>query len=445
MNITWNEICNETTFYKVALKVYTKFLFSPSKAFSKGIDDKNFYDFAQEKKAKELFSQLKSKKFNFRSAKVKKLIVNKKEKLVYLFPWEERLADALLYNVLSSKYHTFFSKNSYAYKIKGGGVDFCQDKIAKCIARQETLYIIKRDISNYFPSINHEILKTQLSNIIKDPDVLDILNQRINFKYQDASSIDLSAQQGIPFGSPIACFFANIYLDKIDKLFESQSDVEYFRYADDFLIITPSRSKALEIIESFDREINLLKLNLKPSHNKNFILSTKRIEDASFEHTSKFKHLGLEYRADKSVGLSRDKVRKILNLAKRRVKKGIRKKWSVLPIEERAIKIIELANKGLTENLKSVAIVDYYLKHVTDEKQLALIDRYVAETILAYTLNRGYKKSNFKILEYKRLRELGLMSLVHRSKLLRHQHIESRFFVLRNKIKEVHFEQKKKY
>jgi hypothetical protein len=80
---------------------------------------------------------------------------------------------------------------------------------------------------------------------------------------------------------------------------------------------------------------------------------------------------------------------------------------------------------------RSVAIIDYYLKHVNDEAQLRELDRWLAEEILAVAFQNGHKKGNFRKLPFRRLRAMGLPSLRHRRRLLRHGHLESSFFQMR--------------
>ena len=160
-----------------------------------------------------------------------------------------------------------------------------------------------------------------------------------------------------------------------------------------------------------------------------------------FAPCEKFRHLGLEFRADGGVGLSRDKSRKIQNLFRFAWRRYAHKLGKLRSPKGRARKAIEVANDVLEHGYRSVAIIDYYLKHVDDEEQLRRLDRWLAEEVLAITFRTGHKKSNFKKMSFNQLRELGLPSLRHRRRLLRHGHLESSFFTLRT---EKLIEQKRK-
>jgi hypothetical protein len=82
----------------------------------------------------------------------------------------------------------------------------------------------------------------------------------------------------------------------------------------------------------------------------------------------------------------------------------------------------------IDKGLRNVAILDYYLKHVNDQEQMRLLDRWLAEEVLSLVFG-GHKKGHFRRISFARLREMGLPSLVHRQRLIRRGEIESPFFI----------------
>lgn len=54
--------------------------------------------------------------------------------------------------------------------------------------------------------------------------------------------------KGVPQGGPLSPLLANIMLDPLDKKIEAMG-LPFARYADDFLIATPSKTRALEVME----------------------------------------------------------------------------------------------------------------------------------------------------------------------------------------------------
>jgi hypothetical protein len=67
---------------------------------------------------------------------------------------------------------------------------------------------------------------------------------------------------------------------------------------------------------------------------------------------------------------------------------------------------------------------------VDDEEQLKLLDRWLAEEVLSRVFSNGHRKGNFRRISFKQLREMGLPSVRHRQRLLRHDELQSSFFTL---------------
>jgi hypothetical protein len=148
----------------------------------------------------------------------------------------------------------------------------------------------------------------------------------------------------------------------------------------------------------------------------------------AFTPAAEFRHLGLLFRADGTVALSRDKLRKIQNLFRFAFRRGRRRWKKITEPQQKAAALIALASEAIDKGLRNVAILDYYLKHVDDHEQLRLLDRWLAEEVLASVFG-GHKKGHFRRISFARLRQMGLPSLVHRQRLIRRGEIESPFFI----------------
>ena len=436
--LRWNNLYSEAELYRAAVRVYTKPLFQWRKALSTSTDGKTLYDFAAHglRGLDSLHRSLERQELRFRPAVALDYNFNGKQRTLYVSPWEERIVDLMLYRALNRRLHNWFSPNSYAYRDFGFSLDHCQSHIASVLrSASGVMYLIKRDISDYFASVNHKTLLSQLAQLIDPADYLfQLLTQRIRFRYQQEDQIHI-AEVGIPFGSAIACLFANIYLTGMDRMLEMVPDISYFRYADDILLIAPSRELALTARQTLETSLAELKLGMKASHSIDHALSaTLRPQsqfqsiDPTFTPASEFRHLGLLFRADGTVALSRDKLRKIQNLFRFAFRRGRRRWKKIADPQQKAVALIALAVEAIDKGLRNVAILDYYLKHVSDHEQLRLLDRWLAEEVLASVFG-GHKKGHFRRISFARLRQMGLPSLVHRQRLIRRGEIESPFFI----------------
>jgi hypothetical protein len=430
--LRWNSLYRETELCRAAVRVYTKPLFQWRKALSTSTDGKTLYDFAARglRGLDSLHRSLERQDFHFRPAMALDYNFNGKHRTLYISPWEERIVDLMLYRAINRRLHQWFSPNSFAYRDFGYSLDRCQSQVASVIRSAEgPLYLIKRDISDYFASVNHELLLAQLAELIAPTDYLfQLLAQRIHFRYQ-RDGLQHTATVGIPFGAAIACLFANIYLTGMDRQIESTPGISYFRYADDILILAPNRELARSGRQKLESCLAELKLGMKASHSTDLALTTSTLPvDAWFAPAGEFRHLGLLFRASGTVALSRDKLRKIQNLFRFAFRRGHRR-WKKIPDpQQRAAALIVLAIETIDKGLRNVAILDYYLKHVDDQEQMRLLDRWLAEEVLASVFG-GHKKGHFRRISFTRLREMGLPSLVHRQRLIRRGEIESPFFI----------------
>lgn len=89
-----------------------------------------------------------------------------------------------------------------------------------------TQYIAKLDIKKFFKNINHDILKTKLSRIIKDDRFLNILFIIID-----------NYEEGLPLGFYTSQWLANFYLQDLDHFIKNILGTKYYiRYMDDMVL-----------------------------------------------------------------------------------------------------------------------------------------------------------------------------------------------------------------
>jgi retron-type reverse transcriptase len=429
--ITFDQCLSTMPLEHAALDVINKLVFHPRKAYTTSSDGKTYFEFGSRLMGRfhKLKKTLLKRDYRFKPSK----LVRKRTKLskirdIYLSCWDDKIVETWLNDTLNRLLSEWFSKHAYAYRIDDLGLDSCQDKIIKI--SQFAKFFVKRDIKQYFYSIDHEILLRQLAEVLqKDDFIYELVRQRVQFKYVDLDGTIKPATIGIPFGSPLACTLSNIHLTALDKEM-TQFKVHYFRYADDVLIAGTDPDEVLRAAAFFDKSVVDLKLALKESH----ALQLSFIEHPGFTKVSRFTHLGLELMADGRVKFGLGKQRKIMNFFRKELNIHKRKLRATPSLDER-LRIAVLAVNSMIDNrIRSAAIVDYYLKHVTFEEQLKNIDRLVAEMVISHVLDKPFRKSDFRTVPFKKLREMGLQSLLHRSRLHHHGHLHVSFLSMHNEL-----------
>jgi len=119
-----------------------------------------------------------------------------------------------------------------------------------------TRWTLKLDIKKFFANIDHEILKNILVSYISDQDIMWLLVEIID-----------SFPQGLPLGNLTSQLFVNIYLNQLDQFVKHKLKVQYYiRYADDFVILSPSKHALTAILSRIAVFLeNELKLTLHPN------------------------------------------------------------------------------------------------------------------------------------------------------------------------------------
>lgn len=149
---------------------------------------------------------------------------------------------------------------------KEKGTDFAINRLEKFLRREyikennNEIYFLKCDISKYFPSINHDVLKNLLNKINFTDDEMWLINKLID-EQPDGATI------GLPLGNQYSQWFALLYLNTIDRFIKEQLQVKcYVRYMDDMILIHRDKKylqKCLYEIEKVCNEKLKLSLNSK--------------------------------------------------------------------------------------------------------------------------------------------------------------------------------------
>ena len=121
-----------------------------------------------------------------------------------------------------------------------------------CKVKYKTYYILKCDISKFFASIDHDILKEKLERRIKDKDALKIVFDIID-----------SEENGLSIGAMTSQVLAIFYLNDMDYFIKETLKIKYLiRYQDDFLLFHPSKQYLKYCLEELKKFLEKEKLVL---------------------------------------------------------------------------------------------------------------------------------------------------------------------------------------
>lgn len=114
-------------------------------------------------------------------------------------------------------------------------------------------WIVKADITKYFYSIDHEILKDIVKYFVSDDDVWWLCEK----------FIDSTDGLGLPLGNQVTQVFALLFLSGLDHFITGELGVKYYgRYMDDFYLIVKNKSYATYCLHAIKEFISTLGLEL---------------------------------------------------------------------------------------------------------------------------------------------------------------------------------------
>lgn len=324
-----------------------------------------------------------------------------KKRIVYYLQDDEAMVLKLLTWLMIRKYDSFLSDNLYSFRPSYGA----KVALKKLTANPEIqhCYSYKLDISNYFNSIDIDLILPILEHLFMDDKPLYrfIESQLSDLRAIDNGEIVLE-QKGVMAGMPYAVFFANIFLTPLDREFEKISDVIYCRYSDDIIIF----AKDKKILDDAKRRLHQLldKFHLKINPEK----------EAETIPGQPWTFLGFECNGT-YIDVSRVSVRK-LKAKMRRTARAL-DKWRRVRGKDgwmAARAFIKHFNKKLytLECRDSVNWSWWYFPLITTEKSLKEIDAYMQDCVRYVATGRRTKyRFNFT---YEQMKELGLETLVNR-------------------------------
>lgn len=246
-------------------------------------------------------------------------------------------------------------------------------KTIKIKEENEFNCFIKLDLTNFFGSIDQELLIEILRKQIKNESIIKLIKAIItNPRKYTESDERKKVYIGIPQGLSISVLLANIYLHELDEKFEKSKKMKIFRYVDDILIFC-NEEDAEEIKSKL-----IIELKMKYS------LQVNKDKYSFGKLTDEFEFLGYRF-FDDIISVRKSSKIKFEQSLEMMFKKFSRIKDKNEKEVERFIWMLNYKICGIVNENKRYGWL-YYYSCITDEKILHELDGLIIKLIKRFKL-----------------------------------------------------------
>lgn len=195
-----------------------------------------------------------------------------KRRLISAAPFRDRVVHHALCNIIEPHFEARFHPHSYANRI-GKGTHRAIDQL-QSYARQYR-YVLRLDIVQHFPSLDHTILKQELFRVIRDEQVRGLIDlilhsgegvlageyDMVYFPGDDLLAV--LRPRGLPIGNLTSQFWSNCYLNLFDWFVSRELGCRaYLRYVDDFALFADSKQQLQHWLTAIGQFLARLRLTI---------------------------------------------------------------------------------------------------------------------------------------------------------------------------------------
>lgn len=179
------------------------------------------------------------------------LIHEPKRRVISAAPFRDRVVHHALCNLIEPIFERAFIYDSYANRV-GKGTHRALTRCQQWARRYP--YVLQCDVRQFFPSIDHAVLRASLWRKVADPAVRWLIEQilaggasvlRDEYQMVYFPGDDLLAPlrpRGLPIGNLTSQFWANCYLNPFDHFIkQGLLCPAYLRFVDDFLLFAADK------------------------------------------------------------------------------------------------------------------------------------------------------------------------------------------------------------
>jgi group II intron reverse transcriptase/maturase len=291
----------------------------------------------------------------------------------------DRVAQEVLRHLLSPIFEPKFHDASFGFRPKRN----CHLAIEQALREHESGFkiVLDADISGFFDNLPHSVIMAAVAAEVADGNILNLIEKFLRAGVME-NGVFKPTTVGTPQGGVVSPILANIVLNHLDWALHEHG-YRFVRYADDFVVLTQTKTQAKEALALVTQTLHGLGLQL----------SSEKTQITSYGKGYTFLGFVLSSRSrrmrDKSVKKFQDKVR------------------TLTPRHHNfETAVIEKLNRVI----RGTALY-FATRWNTSIRQLQRLDQWVRVRLRALWSKRKRRTDNYRLPKAK-LAQLGLLSLM---------------------------------
>jgi retron-type reverse transcriptase len=213
--------------------------------------------------------------FTYRPGKYTSFYIHEpKRRLISAAPFRDRIVHHALCNQIEPIFELSFIFDSYSNRLEKG-THRALNRAQEFSRHYE--YVLQCDVSQFFPSVDHQILHDILAKKIDDLRVLwlcdrilesgmGVLSEEYKMVYFPGDDLFAALRpRGLPIGNLTSQFWANVYLNGFDHFVKRDLRCTgYLRYVDDFLLFSDEKATLWRWLDDIQERLTVLRLTIHP-------------------------------------------------------------------------------------------------------------------------------------------------------------------------------------
>ncbi|WP_433621029.1 group II intron reverse transcriptase/maturase [Nocardia sp. CA-120079] len=311
----------------------------------------------------------------------------------------DRIVQSALKIVLEPIYEADFLPCSVGFRPKRSAHDGLQVLVDETWRGRR--WVVETDIADCFSAIPHEGLMAAVEERVCDQSVLKLLRAMLRAGVMESGMVRHRVT-GTPQGGPISPLMCNVYLHRLDRMWNARAFGVLVRYADDAVVVCRSRQQAEDAHARL--RLVLAELGLEPKQAKTRIVELVVGGEG-------FDFLGFHHRMVRSRGVrGRRGVEFLARWPSDQAMRRARERIGRLTLRSRLLLPVEAVVEDLNRFLRGWA---GYFRYGHSTVRFAKIEDHARDRLALFIGKRHKRGRGFgrSVVKYLSLYQCGLLSL----------------------------------